>query len=923
MKFTRKKISTEKEKDLMIGLISDTRFCREILPVMKRELLQVEQFKVIFEWVDGYFKKYDSAPGENIEKIYVSQRSKIDPILGENIEKFLRELSVKLEGMESFSTDYFADQSVIYLKERNLQLMTTRVQGLLDLGEVEEAEHLITSYHKVAKSTSRWVNPLSEEFVDSVLLKEEEYLFEFPGAVGELIGKLKRKQFIALLAPMKRGKCVAEGSEILLPSGYTKTIEKVIEDRDPTALSYNESTGRFESKRILDYYKNGRKRCYRVKTRSGRSSIVTEIHPFLTPTKGWREIRDLKVGDFIASPRVLPFGEESYPEHQARILGYLIGDGCTRLGNTTFCNTDPEIKKDFARCVVLMGDRVADRDGMNQSVHFKSGVINNTKRWLLSIGYEYVTSYYKKIPDVFMKANKETTVELLKALFSTDGSIWRDGTGWRVSYCSTSKKLIDQINSLLMRFGIIGKICEKRNENPAWELVLSNSESISLFLENINFIGEKKQRCAGVLDSGRNYVDIIPLELAIKIKGIINQNKKYKTQWSFKKEPLNKLQSAIEQKRGIQRNTLRKIADFVKIPEIDTIANSQIFWDSIVSIEKLGFRETYDLTIEDNHNFIADNMLVHNTWWLMEILWLMASSNLRVVFVSLEMEEEEMGSRSFKRLTGKDYENEDIVIPVFDCLRNQKGLCQLPIRESNSSGLPLDELDLPPAFNDSYNHKPCSVCRKLKNGNFVPGIWYVRRKTPKINYADLMTTLRSFERSFGDNVRLITYPINTANIGTIKRDLDLLEYTEGFVPDGIVIDYADILGSEDGRLEGRDKINETWKMLKNLAQERNALVASATQSNRGSMDRKRVKSTDTSEDIRKLAHVNVMATLNQTPREKKRGLMRIGVSVARGVDFDELQEVLVVQNLSIGQPFLDSEIPGYLPDNEGGEDDEG
>jgi len=44
------------------------------------------------------------------------------------------------------------------------------------------------------------------------------------------------------------------------------------------------------------------------------------------------------------------------------------------------------------------------------------------------------------------------------------------------------------------------------------------------------------------------------------------------------------------------------------------IANSDIYWDEIVSIEKLPKEEwVYDLTIEDNHNFIANNIFAHNS----------------------------------------------------------------------------------------------------------------------------------------------------------------------------------------------------------------------------------------------------------------------------------------------------------------------
>jgi DNA polymerase-3 subunit alpha len=42
-------------------------------------------------------------------------------------------------------------------------------------------------------------------------------------------------------------------------------------------------------------------------------------------------------------------------------------------------------------------------------------------------------------------------------------------------------------------------------------------------------------------------------------------------------------------------------------------APSGIFWDEIVSIEPAGVRDVYDLTVEENHNFVADGLVVHNS----------------------------------------------------------------------------------------------------------------------------------------------------------------------------------------------------------------------------------------------------------------------------------------------------------------------
>jgi error-prone DNA polymerase len=44
-----------------------------------------------------------------------------------------------------------------------------------------------------------------------------------------------------------------------------------------------------------------------------------------------------------------------------------------------------------------------------------------------------------------------------------------------------------------------------------------------------------------------------------------------------------------------------------------SIANSDVYWHKIVSIEPAGMEETYDLEIEGNHNFLANGFVVHNS----------------------------------------------------------------------------------------------------------------------------------------------------------------------------------------------------------------------------------------------------------------------------------------------------------------------
>jgi error-prone DNA polymerase len=46
---------------------------------------------------------------------------------------------------------------------------------------------------------------------------------------------------------------------------------------------------------------------------------------------------------------------------------------------------------------------------------------------------------------------------------------------------------------------------------------------------------------------------------------------------------------------------------------LEELATSDLYWERIVSIEPAGVRETFDLQVEEDHNFLAGDLVVHNS----------------------------------------------------------------------------------------------------------------------------------------------------------------------------------------------------------------------------------------------------------------------------------------------------------------------
>jgi replicative DNA helicase len=47
--------------------------------------------------------------------------------------------------------------------------------------------------------------------------------------------------------------------------------------------------------------------------------------------------------------------------------------------------------------------------------------------------------------------------------------------------------------------------------------------------------------------------------------------------------------------------------------QLQTLAHSDVYWDEVASITELGVEDVYDATVENVHNFVANDILVHNS----------------------------------------------------------------------------------------------------------------------------------------------------------------------------------------------------------------------------------------------------------------------------------------------------------------------
>ncbi len=56
-----------------------------------------------------------------------------------------------------------------------------------------------------------------------------------------------------------------------------------------------------------------------------------------------------------------------------------------------------------------------------------------------------------------------------------------------------------------------------------------------------------------------------------------------------------------------------RVAEVVGSAPLTNLAESDVYWDEVIAIEPDGEEDVYDLTVEDLHNFVAGDIIVHNS----------------------------------------------------------------------------------------------------------------------------------------------------------------------------------------------------------------------------------------------------------------------------------------------------------------------
>jgi MoxR-like ATPase len=228
----------------------------------------------------------------------------------------------------------------------------------------------------------------------------------------------------------------------------------------------------------------------------------------------------------------------------------------------------------------------------------------------------------KFVPEVVFGLPRRQIALFLNRLFSGDGFLHVRPTSGQVTidYASKSKRLIQDVQHLLLRFGINARY--RTLATGHYRLFIQGSGSCRTFLEEIGLLGRKYVEEALVRLSAADQIanpnlDTVPsqvwrrLELAAVGAGYAGVAALVKAD---RGATYKHSRAAVIRGQSMSRPRLQRLASLAGDEELTRLAQSDIYWDTIASVEAVGEHQVFDLSMAGTHNFVANDIIVHNSW---------------------------------------------------------------------------------------------------------------------------------------------------------------------------------------------------------------------------------------------------------------------------------------------------------------------
>jgi len=239
-------------------------------------------------------------------------------------------------------------------------------------------------------------------------------------------------------------------------------------------------------------------------------------------------------------------------------------------------------------------------------------------QFLESRGVRFARAADKRVPEAIFRLPREGMALFLRALFSCDGSVYVRRSGIPgVSYSSISRQLAVDVQHLLLRFGLVAKLRVKRQiikgqPYRTYELQMLGIAATARFLDQIGIVG-RETACQAIRQSAAKPMTFAALR---RQSGVTILNRRHV--------------------RPLCRDTVAALAHTLRDPALAALGLGDVWWDEVVEIRDAGEEPVFDLTVDGEPNFVANDLIIHNSTLLLQAARALAKARPPVLYVSAE-----------------------------------------------------------------------------------------------------------------------------------------------------------------------------------------------------------------------------------------------------------------------------------------------
>jgi DNA gyrase subunit A len=383
----------------------------------------------------------------------------------------------------------------------------------------------------------------------------------------------------------------------------------------------------------------------RVRTRYGYELTGTPNHPVLVcladptgkPRLAWKTLDTLQVGEYLVIDRgietqagtpvdLTPYYPTLSPatrrhtlptqldEPLAFLMGALVAEGTLADDRIEFTCTPGEFADEFVRCWARVFPDCRLHQWLRPPVGFGKRpfwqmqvVSQQVVRLLSNLGLRG-RSAERVVPEAILRAPQAVQAAFLRGLFEGDGCVERSGRSlMRVSLVSASKRLLQQVQVMLLHFGIVARLTQD-TRRATWRLILTGARNLQRYAASIGFVSEAKRKALeAVLNDATGRVlsktDFVPY-LSAYVRRTATRHREWLSKHNFDRP--ERLADALP--RLLEALTPED-AEF-----LCALAEGRYFFDPIVAIEDAGTQRVYSIRVASEcHSFVANGFINHNT----------------------------------------------------------------------------------------------------------------------------------------------------------------------------------------------------------------------------------------------------------------------------------------------------------------------